>query len=809
MKERLVVIGNGMAGIRCLEELFKLGGRERYEVTVVGKEPHVNYNRIMLSSVLASEAKLEEIELNPLSWYEENEVTLYRSETVTSLDREKQLVLTDKGRSIPYDKAILATGSHPFMLPLPGAELEGVIAFRNIEDCEEMIATAKNYNKAVVIGGGLLGLEAARGLLNLGMEVNVVHIQSHLMERQLDKTAASILRSELEEQGMNFLMDKHTEAIVGKKRVEAVRFKDGEEVKADLVVMAVGIKPNHELASNSGITVNRGIVVDDFMTTSDKNIFAVGECAEHRGMVYGLVAPLWEQGKVLAKALVEQKDEGYQGSILYSKLKVSGVNVFSVGEFWDSDSTKSVSMLDEFTGVYKKIVMEGKQIVGAILMGETDESTLLLNKIKQKAAIEEGSPLQLLRSHLSESASEAVSTVSLLADEDHVCGCNGISKGAIVQAIQQDGLTKVSEVSACTTAGRSCGSCKPMIAELITDTVGHSTEEKETVCGCTDLTHEQVVAEIREKGLTHSREVMNVLGWKEDGGCSKCRPAINYYLAMVHPLEHEEERDSRFVNERMHANIQKDGTFSVVPRMYGGVTNAEELRRIADVADKYNVPLLKITGGQRIDLLGIQKEDVPNVWKDLDMPSGYAYGKALRTVKTCVGEDYCRFGTQDSIGLGIALEKKFERLNTPHKVKMAVSACPRNCAESGIKDIGIVGIEGAWELYVGGNGGATLRPGDLFCKLKSNEEVIEVISAFLQHYRETARYLERTSKWVERMGLETIKATVIDNLAERKQLIERMETALANLQDPWKEIIEDASLKEALFEKKNAVSLTS
>ncbi|TPE69970.1 nitrite reductase large subunit NirB [Halalkalibacterium halodurans] len=803
MKEKLVVVGNGMAGIRTVEELFERGGHERYEVTVVGEEPHVNYNRILLSSVLASEANMEDIELNSLDWYRENDVTLYRSEKVTKLDRKKKVVLTDKGQKIAYDKVILATGSHPFMLPLPGSDLEGVIAFRNIEDCETMIETAKNYKKAVVIGGGLLGIEAARGLLNLGMEVEVVHIFDYLMERQLDRTAANILRTELENQGMKFLLEKQTEAIIGKGRVERVKFKDGTETRADLVVMAVGIRPNHEVASASGIEVNRGIVVDDYMQTSDPDVYAVGECAEHRGMVYGLVAPLWEQGKILANALMDNKDEKYEGSVLYSKLKVSGVQVFSVGEFQEQDDAKSVSMLDEFAGIYKKIVTRGDKIVGSILVGDTSESTILLNQIIKGVPFE-GSPMQLLRSHVG-SADDGVSAVSMLSNEDQVCGCNGVSKGAIIDAIKTQGCASVADVGACTTAGRSCGTCKPMIADLLAEELGETANEKETMCGCTNLSHEEVVAAIREKGLTHTREVMNVLGWKEEHGCSKCRPAINYYLAMVHPLEHEDERESRFVNERLHANIQKDGTYSVVPRMYGGVTNPDELRRIADVAEKFNVPLLKITGGQRIDLLGVKKEDVPSVWKELDMPSGYAYGKALRTVKTCVGEDFCRFGTQDSIGLGIAIEKKFERLNTPHKVKMAVSACPRNCAESGIKDVGIVGVEGAWEIYVGGNGGASLRLGDLMCRVKTSEEVLEIIGAFLQLYREEARYLERTSHWVERVGLDYIKETLLEHPENRKVLNERMDEALSVLTDPWEEINNDPSLKETLFEEKVAV----
>jgi nitrite reductase (NADH) large subunit len=323
--------------------------------------------------------------------------------------------------------------------------------------------------------------------------------------------------------------------------------------------------------------------------------------------------------------------------------------------------------------------------------------------------------------------------------------------------------------------------------------------QKEAICGCTTLSRDEVVEEIKAKGLSHTREVMNVLGWNNEEGCSKCRPALNYYLGMVNPIGYVDERESRFVNERMHANIQKDGTYSVVPRMYGGVTNAEDLRKIADVVDKYEIPLVKVTGGQRLDLFGVKKEDLPSVWEELDMPSGYAYGKSLRTVKTCVGEQFCRFGTQDSMGVGIALEKKFEGLWTPHKVKMAVSACPRSCAESGIKDIGFIGIDGGWEIYVGGNGGTHLRGGDLLYKVKTDEELMDITGAYLQYYRETANYLERTSAWIERMGLSHIQS-VLDDAQTRRELNMRMDEALSTYRDPWKEIVESKKTKKELFE---------
>lgn len=791
-KQKLVLIGNGMAGIRALEEILKINPNE-FDMTVFGTEPYPNYNRIQLSKVLQGDTTLKDITLNEWQWYEDNNIRLYPGETVTNIDKERQIVYTDKGKAQFYDKLIIATGSNPFMLPLPGADKEGVIAFRNIKDTETIVEYANKYKKAAVIGGGLLGLEAARGLLNLGMEVDVIHIQDFLMERQLDRTAGKLLQAELEKQGMNFLLQKSTTEILGKKQVTGLRFKDGSRIKADLVVMAVGIKPNVILAEEAGIPVSHGILVNDYLETEIPNIYAVGECAEHRGMVYGLVAPLYQQGEVLAKHICGVEAEGYIGSVLSTQLKVSGVDVFSTGKINEDENSKVSKMHDDLRGVYQKIIFEEGKMAGGVLFGNTKDGNKLLNFIKKGTTIEE-------YLEVTQNAETAMSSVADMPDEEMICGCNGVTKGAIVEAIRTQGLTTVDQVKGCTSASRSCGGCKSLVSELLQCTLGDSYDvnQKEAICGCTTLSREEVVQEIREKGLTHIREVMNVLGWKTDG-CSKCKPALNYYLGMIDPLKYKDEKEARYVNERLHANIQKDGTYSVVPRMYGGVTTSEDLRKIADVADKYQVGIIKVTGGQRIDLLGVKKDDLPKIWAELDMPSGSAYAKGLRTVKTCVGESYCRFGTQDSIGMGITLEKKFEGINTPHKFKMAVSACPRNCAESGIKDVGIVGVEGAWEMYVGGNGGTHLRQGDLLFKFKSGEDLIEMIGAFLQYYRETANYLERTSAWVDRIGLDHIKEVLsVESMV--KDLNARMDEALSIVQDPWKEALGNKTLLRDLYQ---------
>jgi nitrite reductase (NADH) large subunit len=794
MKERIVVIGNGMAGIRCVEEIVKLKP-DAYDITVIGKERTPAYDRIQLSTVLQGNGTVDELLIKSIDWYDEQLVTLKTGEAVTEIDKEQRIVYTNKGETLLYDRLVIATGSNPFIIPFPGVDKKGVITFRDIDDCNAMIESAKTKKKAVVIGGGLLGLEAARGLLNLNMEVSVVHNTDALMDRQLDATASQMLKGELEQQGMTFFMEKETTKVMGNDHVSGLAFKDGDEIDADLVVMAVGIKPNIALAKETGLETNRGIIVDDFMRTSFDGIYAVGECAEHRGIAYGLVAPLYEQAAVLAKTISGDETSPYEGSVVFTKLKVSGVDVFSAGIFQEEEGIKAIRIHDESEGIYKKIMIADEKIVGTVMFGDTSDSSRILSYMRSEMNIGTMKKVALLEPEGEESGTNLIAS---MPDGEIVCGCNGVTKGTITNAIQEQGLRTVGEIKGCTNASRSCGGCKPLVSQILEHTLGDGVnlgEEMEPICGCTPLSRNEVVEAIREKGLQSTKEVYHVLDFENKEGCSKCRPSLNYYLGMLFPEEYEDEAASRFVNERMHANIQNDGTFSVVPRMYGGVTTSDQLRKIADVSDKYKIKMLKVTGGQRIDMLGAKKDDLPSIWSDLDMPSGYAYGKALRTVKTCVGEQFCRFGTQDSIGLGVRLEKKFERLQTPHKVKMAVSACPRSCAESGFKDVGIIGVDGAWELYVGGNGGINVQSGHLLASVTSDEEVMRTTGAYLQYYRETANYLERTSAWVERVGIDHVKEVLSDE-GEVNNLNDRIDLALRSTRDPWKEALEDRTVRQ-------------
>ncbi len=800
-KQKLVVVGNGMAGIRAVEELLKLAP-DLYDITVFGAEPHPNYNRILLSPVLAGEMTLADIVLNDVSWYTDNGITLHTGRKVVKIDRIAREVVADDGTEAAYDRLLLATGSMPFVLPIAGNDLPGVIAYRDIADTETMIAAAASHRHAVVIGAGLLGLEAANGLRLRGMDVTVVHISDWIMERQLDKTGADMLQASLESKGLKFLLGKQTEMLLaapsGKHagRVGAVRFKDGAEVPADLVVMAAGIRPNTGLAEAAGLHCQRGIVVSDTLQTFDPRIYAVGECAAHRGIVYGLVAPLFEQAKVCANHLAQMGIARYQGSVTSTKLKVTGVDVFSAGNFSGGDGTEDIVLHDKNGGIYKRLVIEKNCLVGAVLYGDTADGGWYFQLLK------EGRDIGSIRDHLmfgdaftnnhvGDVGHAGQSKAAAMADAAEVCGCNGVCKGAIVKAIREKGLFSLDDVRKHTKASSSCGSCTGLVEQILASTVGgaYQASDRTTkpVCGCTALTHGEVREAIRAQKLLSLDAAFKTLAWHTPDGCATCRPALNYYLISTWPHEAQDDPQSRFINERAHANIQKDGTYSVVPRMWGGLTTPDELRRIANVAEKYHIPTVKVTGGPRIDLLGVRKEDLPAVWKDLDMPSGHAYGKSIRTVKTCVGTEHCRFGTQQSMSMGVDLEKMLFGMWSPHKVKLAVSGCPRNCAEAGIKDVGVIGVDSGWELYVAGNGGIKTEVAEFLCKVTTREEVLEYAAAFLQIYREEGWYLERTVHFVQRVGLDYVKQRVVEDAGNRRALHQRLLYALQGVVDPWLE----------------------
>ena len=792
MAQKLVVVGNGMAPGRVLDHLFEKAPGA-FEVTIFNAESRVNYNRIMLSPVLSGEKAYEDIIIHDDAWYERHGVALHKGREVTRIDREAKRVFAADGTSADYDKLLIATGSRPFVIGVEGHRLPGVLTYRDLDDVNAMLAAARPGANAIVIGGGLLGLEAAAGLKARGMAVTVLHLMPTLMERQLDESAGFMLEQAIRRRGIDIITRANTDRILGEARVEGVRLDDGREIPADIVVMAVGIRPNAALGGNAGLMVGRGIIVNDRMETSDPDVYAVGECAEHRGICYGLVAPLYEMAAVIADQLTGT-DRHYTGSAVSTRLKVTGIDLFSAGDFADDEDRQEILLRDASIGVYRRLVLKDDKIIGVVLYGDTTDGAWFFQLLKEGADIAEmRDTLVFGQAYAGSAPANPISAVAALPDEAEICGCNGVCKGKIVAAIGDKGLKTLEDVRAHTKASNSCGSCTGLVEKLLAATLGdaYNPQAVKPVCGCTDLGHGEVRRRIVAQALRSIPAVMQTLGWKTSHGCAKCRPALNYYLLATWPGDYLDDQQSRFVNERVHANIQRDGTYSVVPRMWGGLTSASELRAIADVVDKFHIPTVKCTGGQRIDMLGVQKEDLPGVWADLNaagLVSGHAYGKALRTVKTCVGTDWCRFGTQDSTGLGVRVEKFMWGSWTPAKVKMAVSGCPRNCAEATCKDVGVVCVDSGYEIHLGGAAGLDIKGTEVLTKVATEDAALEMIVAVVELYREQGWYLERIYKWMARVGLDTVRRQVVEDAKNRAALFARFVFAQRFSQrDPWEE----------------------
>jgi nitrite reductase (NADH) large subunit len=794
MTQRLVVIGNGMAGARTVEEILARNGD--FTITMFGDEPYGNYNRIMLSNLLAGVEDEAGIYLNDLGWYADNNITLNAGVRIERIDRFAKVVYATDGTATPYDKLIIATGSSSWTPPIKNIHNpkrgfhQGVFAFRTLDDTRGMIRYARDHERAVVIGGGLLGLEAARGLQNHLSDVTLLHAMGHLMERQLDEKAGHMLQASVENKlGIKVVTNAMTTEILGKDRVTGVKLADGTVIPCDVVVIAAGIRPNTQVAADSGLTVERGIVVDDQMRVQDEDdIYSVGECAQHRGNLYGLVAPLWDQAKVLADHITGRDVEAaYTGSKLSTKLKVAGIDVASMGLIApETDDDEVIIYSEPKKGVYKQLIIRDGALAGAILVGDNSKAAGLIQSFDRAQALPEERAEMLF--DIGGPAGEV--KPEDMPDDAQVCNCNGVSKGAICGVVNA-GCKTVSGVMDSTRAGKGCGTCKPLVQRIVEWAAGGEAEEDPAASWYVPgvpMPKPELMAAIRKYELKSVSSVFEKLvpGGEHD---AKSKMGLASLLKMMWADQYVDERDARFINDRVHGNIQKDGTFSVVPQMKGGVTTPAELKRIAEVAEKYNVPMVKLTGGQRIDLLGIPKEQLPAMWADLDMPSGYAYAKSFRTVKTCVGSDFCRFGVGDSTALGIAIEERYQGLEGPGKMKLAVTGCPRNCAEAYVKDLGVVAIDGGkWEIYVGGAAGAHIRKGDLLCTLDSAEEVIRMTGRFLQYYRENANWLERTYSFVPRIGIERIREIVVedaDGIAEA--LDAAVEEAVQSYKDPWKE----------------------
>ena len=801
MKEKLVVIGNGMSGLRTIEDLLEIN-KDKYDITIYGEEPHVNYNRIMLSYILSQEKTFEDTIINHLSWYEQNNITLHKGDKIVSINKEDKTIKSESGKIQSYDKLLIATGSTAFIPKTKGSDLENVIAFRTKADVDAIISTITKEKTAVVVGGGLLGLEAAYGIAKHGIKTILVHRSGSILSQQLDSTGGRLLQKNLESYGIEFKLNTTIKEISGDGIVEKVEFTDGVSVESNLVVFATGIIPNTSLALGASLNCNKGIVVDDFLKTSDDSIFAIGECVEHDGNTYGLVAPLYEQAKVLAKVLANKKTTGYEGSTLSTRLKISGVDLFSAGDYLGDITTEDLILLDEKAGIYKKLVIYKDKIIGIVLYGDTSDASWYLKLLKEHTDISDlRTKILFGKSALSGDSGHGGNDINAMSDDEEVCGCNGVCKGDIVKAIKEKDLKSLSDVKSCTKAGASCGSCLGLVEQILINTLGDEYNAvEEGICSCTTLGHKDIKKAVDDGEFETVYDVFKSLEWKTQEGCSKCRPAINYYLLVKYNDDkYKNDKRSSLVNDRMYANIQKDGTYSVVPRIWGGVTSPQELKDIAEIAVKYNVPTVKFTGGQRLDMLGVKKEQLAPMWQDLNdcgFVSGQAYAKGLRTVKTCVGNVWCRFGTQDAMNMGVIIEKLTWGSWTPHKFKIAVSGCPRNCAEATIKDLGIIGVDSGWEIHIAGNGGIKVRVTDLLCKVETDEELLEYVKAFMQFHREDSYYLERTAHWVERTGLQYIKDVMLDK-QQVKSYAKRFEISQESAQvDPWAKAIKDGFTKE-------------
>ncbi len=780
--EKLVVVGNGMAGVACVEQILRHA--PKFQISIFGDETHVNYNRILLSSVLAGEKSLDDVVLNGLDWYQQNGIDLRLGVRIIDVDPVAKTVTGDDGSVTSFDKLLLATGSVPIIPSIDDVEKDGVFVFRNLDDTRALLERARPGLKAVVIGGGLLGLEAARGLQVQGCDVTVVHLMETLMERQLDPTGGGYLATKMNSLGVTVLLGLSTTKVLGNGKVQGVEFKGRGSIAADLVVIAAGIRPNVGLGQRAGLEIKRGIVVNDYMETSHPDIFAVGECVQHNGVCYGLVAPLLEQGKVLAATITGNNGPKYQGTVPAAKLKIMGVDVFSAGEINDKvDGSEVIRYEDPTLGIYKKLTLKDNKLAGAILVGETADSHRYMEWLRSQT------DLTTMRRQLlfPESAADAGLDVAQMSESETVCGCMGVTKGTIIHAIHEKGVNTLAQLKECTRASTGCGSCTGLCQQLLKAVVPDFQEEvKKTMCKCLALPEDNLREILRSQQLKSVQEVLDIYG--NGIGCEVCKPALSYMLDMLWCGDHQEDRSARFINDRVHANIQKDGTFSVVPRIRGGVTSPDELRRIADAAEKYQVRMVKITGSQRIDLLGVKKADLPKIWADLGMPSGQAYTKGVRMVKTCVGTDFCRFGVQDSTSAGIELERRFENLFTPHKLKMGSVGCPRNCAEATVKDIGLVGQEGSWQVVVGGAAGKKVRKADLLITVETTEQALDAAALFFQFYRENANYLERTYDFVERLGIEKVrKETVYAIDVVKDGLRDRLRKSKERSQDAWLE----------------------
>lgn len=793
-KQTVVVIGNGMVGLRFCEKLVEFDIQKKFRVVTFCEEPRAAYDRVGLTSFFAHR-DAEKLMLTRLEWYRENGVELYLGDRANSIDRDARTVTSDKGVEISYDKVILATGSYPFVPPVPGVEKTGVFVYRTIEDLERIIDYGRKSRNAAVIGGGLLGLEAAKAAFDLGLETHVVEFAPRLMPRQIDDAGSRVLVDQIEALGVRVHLNKGTKEIHGDGRVERMEFNDGEALDVDMIIVSAGIRPRDELARKCGLNVGErgGVVVDDQLRTSDPDIFAIGEVALHGGMVYGLVAPGYQMAEVVAGNLCGG-DDRFAGTDLSTKLKLMGVEVASFGDH-ENQEALPLTWEDPFAGIYKKLLFnrEGTKLLGGILVGDASD----FGPLSIMARTGQDLPCPPGEMIVGSEGRAALGGVDDMPDEAQVCSCNNVTKGRICEAIEQESLESPADVKQCTRAGAGCGGCMPLVTDLFNSRMkALGREVNNHLCEHFAYSRTELFAIVKTKKLRTFGEVLHECG--TGNGCEVCKPAITSILAglwneYILDAQHQTLQDS---NDRFLGNTQRNGTYSVVPRVPGGEITPDQLIALGEVANRYHL-YSKITGGQRVDLFGAQVQDLPAIWEELiaaGFESGHAYGKALRTVKSCVGTTWCRYGVQDAVGFAIRLEHRYKGIRAPHKVKMAVSGCTRECAEAQGKDVGLIATENGYNIYVCGNGGTNPRHADLLVADVDEPTAIRIIDRFFIYYIMSAEKLTRTSVWCEKLegGIEHIRDVVVnDKLGIAGELEQMMQNLVDTYQCEWTTTVQD------------------
>lgn len=801
---KIVIVGNGMVGYKFCEKLVAKVNPEAFQIIVFGEEIRPAYDRVHLSEYFSGKSA-EDLTMASAEWYASNNITLYLGDPVISIDRKNKTILSHAGLTISYDYLILATGSSAFVPPIPGTDKKGVFIYRTIEDLEMMTAHARKAKKGAVIGGGLLGLEAAKAMIDLGVtDTHVIEFAPRLMPRQIDELGSNMLKTKLESLGLKIYTSTNTSSILGDDTITGMQFADNTSIDVDMLVISTGIKPRDELAKQCGLEVGvrGGIIVNDHMQTNDENIFAIGECALYNNMIYGLVAPGYEMADVVVSNLTGG-NKTFTGYDMSTKLKLIGVDVASFGDpFVSANNCHTIVFEDKIKGIYKRINIskDGKQLLGGVLVGDAEQYNMLLQTCKNKVVLPPNPEDIILGSRGGET--EAGAGVLSLPDDALICGCESVNKADICNAVSNNSCETVDSIKKCTKAGTGCGGCVPMLKDLILNTMkAQGKYVRNILCEHFSYSRQELYDLIKLKEIRSYDDALNEIG--NGDGCEICKPAISSILAslwneMILKKGNDTAQDS---NDRYLANIQKGGTYSVVPRIPGGEITPDKLIVIGQVAKKYNL-YTKITGGQRIDMFGAHVNDLPKIWEELinaGFESGHAYGKALRTVKSCVGSTWCRFGLHDSVSFAIQIEERYRGLRAPHKIKSAVSGCIRECAEAQSKDFGIIATEKGWNLYVCGNGGSKPQHALLLATDLDSETCIKYIDRFLMFYIKTADPLTRTATWLNKMegGIDYLRNVVInDSLGIATELEKEMQSLVDNYKCEWKEVVDSPELRK-------------